>query len=184
MPRKSHSTAFNLPHFFEPAPVALRLAEPGAQETQRTIPGHLDSSRSAAEAQDVHIVILDALARREIVVAERRAGAFHFVGGDGGTHTAAAEENTPFHNSARNRESEGNCKIGIVVPWIERHVSKFDHFVSFRRQPFLKLLLHFKTAVIGADTDSHTPALLRGFLPFDLSFRGTYDVVHGKPELG
>ena len=169
--------------FCQPAPVARRLAECGAQEIPDAIPGHFDSRRSPAKTEDIHVIVLHPLTRRIVVMAERRACAAHFVGSYRGAHAAAAEQDTPLHISACNRPRERDCEVGIVVIGVVNHVPEIDHLMSFLRQLSGKLLFHRKTAVIGADTDSHTsPLLVPRLMPGNLLLRRGYDVIRGKPE--
>jgi hypothetical protein len=70
---------FALFHFLQTAKMARRLTESGAQKIAHAVPRNGDSCRLSPEAEDVHIVILYTLARRKIVVAERRARAIYFT---------------------------------------------------------------------------------------------------------
>lgn len=58
----------------------LGLAEFGGQERLDEIPGHRRSHRSSAHAKDVHVIVLDALLGREMVVNQAGADTLDLVG--------------------------------------------------------------------------------------------------------
>ena len=75
----------------------LGLTEPGRQESLDEIPSYGRSHGPAAHTNDVHVVILDALPGREVVVDQGGADTRNFVGADGGAYAAAANRDAPFH---------------------------------------------------------------------------------------
>src|SRR5438128_11088217 len=91
-------------HLRHAAHVALLAAESRAGEGARQLARQLDAHDSRAEAEHVHVVMLDTLVGRVMVMAEPRADAAVLVGGDGGAHAAAADENAalgpPFLDGA------------------------------------------------------------------------------------
>ena len=54
--------------------MSLGLAEPGRQKGFHEVPGHRRSHRPAAHAEDVHVIVLDPLSSREVVVNQRGEG--------------------------------------------------------------------------------------------------------------
>ena len=110
--------------------MALSPAESCVQKIACALPRDCDACRSATKAKDVHVVILNALARRKFVVADSGAHAVHLVRGHRGAHAASADQNAPFHVSARHRMGERNRKVRIIVNRVEVGVSEIDDLVS------------------------------------------------------
>src|SRR5438552_3411520 len=69
----------------------------------------------AAQTDDVHVIVLDALARRKMVANQAGAHSRNFVGADGGADTASADRYTALHLAGRYRSSERDDKIRVVV---------------------------------------------------------------------
>src|SRR5206468_2514269 len=73
-----------------------------------------------AEAEDVHVVVLDALVRGVDVVADRRANPGHLAGRDRGTDPGAADEHAPLGVAVQDRLADVAGLVGIVDPRVER----------------------------------------------------------------
>src|SRR5438046_429070 len=99
-PRRSYS-AFT-------AQVFVRCS---ADQSTRDLGAH----RSAAEAEDVQVVVFDALASRKVILDECRAHAGDLVGANRNADAAAAQRQTAFDLTARNGAGEGDDEVGIVV---------------------------------------------------------------------
>jgi hypothetical protein len=56
------------------------------------IPGNGDSHRLAAKAEYIQVIVLDTLTSGKVIRAERGADAHHSVCGNGGTQSAAADQ--------------------------------------------------------------------------------------------
>src|SRR5690349_5895086 len=84
---------FQRRHFRESAQMARFLAERRVQERVNHVPRERRTDDAAAHADDVHVIVLDALSRREVILHEPGAHAVHFVGADGGIDAAAADRN-------------------------------------------------------------------------------------------
>src|SRR5436305_14253959 len=83
-------------HFSQPLDITLAAVESCPEERVREVGGEARADHLAAEAEDVHVVVLDALMRRVDVVADRRADAAHLRRGDRGADPRAADEDTPL----------------------------------------------------------------------------------------
>src|SRR3989442_4295715 len=68
------------------AQMSRGLAELGGQECLHEIPGHARPHGAATHADDVHVIVLDALPRRKVVMDQRGTDTRHLVGADRGTH--------------------------------------------------------------------------------------------------
>ena len=93
------SSGFQGSHLAQAAQVSLGLAELGGQERLDEVPGHGRSHGPAAHAEDVHVIVLDALPGREMVVDQRGADARNLVGADRRADAAAADRHAAVHLS-------------------------------------------------------------------------------------
>ena len=66
------------------------LAELRRQESLDKVPGNRRPNCATAETNKVHVIILDALSRREMVENQRGSNTWNLVGADRRAHAAAA----------------------------------------------------------------------------------------------
>jgi hypothetical protein len=120
-----------------------------------------DSHDAGAEREDVGVVVPPRQARREKVVAERRAGARHLVRGHLLTLAAAADDNTAVGTArddrARNAGADGrvihrSLAVGAVVV----------HLVAKTRERRQEVRLQGETRMIGANGNPHMVRLYVG----------------------
>src|ERR1043166_3547235 len=95
--------------------MAWLLAELRGQERLHEIPGHLVPGHAATEADDVHVVVLDALPGGEVIGDERSADSRNLVDADRDADAAAAERDPALDGAAGHRLSERNREVRIVV---------------------------------------------------------------------
>ncbi len=95
------------------------LTELGAEERLDEIPGDGGPDRPSAHAEDVEVIVLDALLRGEVVVDERRADARDLVGADRRADTAAADRHAALDLSRNHGLGERHDEVGIVVVRIQ-----------------------------------------------------------------
>ena len=108
----------------------LGLAELGGEERLDEIPGDGGSDRPSAHAEDVEVIVLDALLRGEMVVDERRADAGDLVGADRRADAAAADRHAALHASRNHGLGERHDEVGIVVVRIQRVCAEVDDLVA------------------------------------------------------
>ena len=87
---------------------AARLDEFGRQENLDEIPGYGRSCRPAAHTNNVHVVVLDTLPGREVVVDETSADARNFVGTSRRAHAATRDRDAAFYLRAGYCPSQRN----------------------------------------------------------------------------
>jgi hypothetical protein len=133
----------------------IRATEAGTEKIAYAIPSHGDTRRSAAQAKDIHVVVLHALASRKIVMTQGRSYSGHLIRRHRSADSAAAKQDTPFYLPARDRLCEGNGKIRIVVVRVVSFVPEIHDLMSFLFQPRGQVLLHVEATVICADTNLH-----------------------------
>src|SRR5262245_48418462 len=81
--------------YFAQAPqVSFVLAELSGQERLDEVPGHSRSHGPASHTNNIHVIVLDPLLGREVVVNDRGADAWYLVGTDRCTDTATADRHT------------------------------------------------------------------------------------------
>ena len=110
------------------------LTELGGEKRLHEIPGDGGPDRSSAHAQDVEVIVLDALLRGEVIVDERRADAGDLVGADRRANAAAADRHAALHLSGDDGLRERNDEVGIVVVRIERERAEIDDLVAAWRR--------------------------------------------------
>ena len=99
----------------QPTQMSVCLTELGGQKGLDQVPSHRWSDCPATHANNVHVIILDPLPRREVIVDQRRAHAGNLVGTYRCPHTAAADRHATFDLTHRHSPGERGDKIRIVV---------------------------------------------------------------------
>jgi hypothetical protein len=86
------ASGLDLADLVQPAPIALAAVERRREERAGELGGELVPHDLGAEAEDVHVVVLDALVRRVDVVADARADPVELARRDRCPHARAADE--------------------------------------------------------------------------------------------
>src|SRR5262249_50362277 len=153
--------------------MTLGLTESRRQERFDQVPGDFRPHGPAAHAQDVHVIVLDPLPGREVVVDQRRTDTLDLVGAHGRADTAAADRHAALHRARRHGPRQWDDEVRIVVVGLERVPAEVDDLVAGGAKPAGQLLLQRESAVIGRDSDTHAlaPGLAHswfwGGLPFN-----------------
>ena len=95
--------------------VSLGLTELGGQECLDEVPGHGRSDGAASQTEDVHVIVLDPLPGRKVVVDQRGADPGNLVGADRRADSAAADRHPAVHLPRDDRLGEGDDEVRIVV---------------------------------------------------------------------
>ena len=90
-------------------------AEFGGEKCLDHIPGHLRANGSSTHAEDVHVIILDPLLGREVIVNQTSANAFHFVGAHRSADAAAADRHPAIHLTCDDRLGQGHDEVRVIV---------------------------------------------------------------------
>ena len=130
----------------------LGLTELGSQERLYEIPGYRGSHGSSAHAKNVHVIVLDTLPGREMVVDQAGPDALDFVGTHRRANAAAADREAAIHFLRYHRSGEWNNEIWIVV--VESHgvCAEINDLVACRAELSEQLLLQTKSTVIGGNS--------------------------------
>src|SRR5580704_3273654 len=88
-------------HLAQSAQMSFGLAELRCQECLHEVPSHSRAYRPATHAEHIHVIVLDALPSREVVVDQRGADAGYLVRADRGAIAAAADCNAAIDRLRR-----------------------------------------------------------------------------------
>jgi len=106
---------FQRGYLAQTAEMAFSSAELAGEKRLNQVPGYGWPNGPATHTNDIHVVILHTLLRREMIVNEPGADAGDLVGTDGSADAAAADCD-PAHYLARGYSTgKWNYDIGIVV---------------------------------------------------------------------
>src|SRR5689334_14634286 len=99
---------------FQPTHVAFPAVEFRTKERANQLRCEGSADHLRADAEDVHVVVLDSLVRRVGVVADRSTDAGELAGGDRGPDPRAADEDTALRASRLDRLAQLAGLVGIV----------------------------------------------------------------------
>src|SRR5437870_8246472 len=99
----------------QPTHVAFPAVEFGTQERADELGGQLRADYLRADAEDIHVVVLDALVRGVGVVAYGRADARELARRNRSAHARAADEDPAHGLAAANRLADFAVLVRIVV---------------------------------------------------------------------
>ena len=83
----------------------------------------------AAHTEDVHIVVLNSLPGRVVIVNQPCSDTRNFVCADGSADAAAADCHAAFHVPGSNRLGERDDEVGVVIARIQAVSSDIDYLV-------------------------------------------------------
>ena len=113
------ASRFERRDFCQSAKMPVSLAELGMQERVDEIPRHRRSDRSAAHAEHIHVIVLDSLPSREMVVDQCRTDSRDLVRADCRSDPAAADGNPSVHRSRSHSVSKRYHIVRIVIRGVE-----------------------------------------------------------------
>src|SRR5262249_332796 len=136
--------------------MSLLLAEIGVKEGLDQIPSDCWSYGPASHTKNIHVIVLDSLLRREVVVDQRRANASDFVRADRSAHTAAADCDAALDFLSGHRLSQRQDVVGIVIGLAQPMIAEINHLMSRFAEPCVQFFFPSKPALIGSNSNSHT----------------------------
>ena len=98
-------------HLAQPAQMSFGPAEFGCQEGLDEVPSHSRPNGPATHAEDVHVIILDPLPGREMIVDQRSADAWNLVGADRRPDAAAADRDAAIDCTRCHSMAERDNKV-------------------------------------------------------------------------
>jgi hypothetical protein len=109
------SSSFDLQHLVETTGMTFLWFVPRVEERFDDLESEFRTDDPPANAQHIHVVVLDSLMGRVGVVADRGTDAGDFIGRDTDTYAASTNDD-PTIDIARNQLSgDGNRKIGVIT---------------------------------------------------------------------
>src|SRR5262249_17217866 len=134
----------------------LGVAEVGGQERLDEVPSDGWSHGPAAHTKNVHMIVLDSLLGREVVVDDRRADAPHLVCTHRRADAAAADRYSTFHLLGDNGPGEGDDVVGVVIPLVQAMSAEIDDLMPRGAKLAEQFFLQTKTTVISGNANTHT----------------------------
>jgi hypothetical protein len=141
--------------------VSISSAELASEKRLNKIPGDGRSNRPATHTNDIHIVILDSLLSREMIVNECGADADNLVGANGGANAAAADCYTANYITRGYSSGKRNYYVRIVVFGIQLMGAEIDDIMPRCAQLPQQLFFESESPVIGGYSYSHLIILHR-----------------------
>src|SRR5579872_363083 len=126
----SGSLVFQRSNFAEAPQMPLSLTEFSRQESLNQIPSEFRADNATAQTNNVHVIVLDALPRREMIFDQSCANARNLIGANRGAYTTAADGHAAHNFSAGNGTGEGNHEIRIIVLRVQREGPKIGDLMS------------------------------------------------------
>src|SRR5688572_23790063 len=94
---------FHPSHLFQPSYITFAAVEFCPEERSNELRGELRANHVGPEAEDVHVVMLDSLARRVGIVTDGGADSRELGGRDRGAHARTAHEDGSLCLAGANR---------------------------------------------------------------------------------
>ena len=158
-PQRAHSRAAALvpagTNFFESAEMSLLEAENRFDKSSHQIPCHLGADCATAHAQDIHVVVLHALAGRKVIMNQACPNSPHLIRTNRGSHPAAANGDAALHFARCHCASQGKNIIRIIVPGSEAMRSEIHHLMTSSTQSPDEFLFQGESSVIRGNSDFH-----------------------------
>ena len=135
--------------------MSVGLAALGGQKGLDQVPSHRWSDCPATHAENVHVIILDPLPGRKVIVDQGCAYAGNLVGTHRCPDAAAADCHAPLDLTRRYSAAERGDEIRIVVVRAQAMRAEIDDLVTGRAELGDQLFLQAKAAVISGHADAH-----------------------------
>lgn len=161
-------------HFGEATEVAGGIAELAGEKGLNQIPSNGRAGGAAADADKIHVVVLDTLLGGEVIVDEAGADAVDFIGADASTDTAAADGDAALDIAIGNGVGEGSDEVGVIVIRYEGVSAEIGDLMAGLAELGLNFFLQFESAVVSGNADLHKIVLL------SFTKQGCGGIVEGK----
>ena len=133
----------------------LCLAVFRVERRLKHLPGNGLTYRPSAQRNDVDVIVLDALARRESIGDERCADSGDFVSADARPNTAAAQCDTALDHTFGNGFGKRDDELRIVVPRFLEERAEIEDLMTCRAQACGKVLFQLEASVVSSDSNTH-----------------------------
>src|SRR5512132_170534 len=144
----------------QPTHVAFPTVEFRTQEAVDELGGQVGTDYAGPDAEDVHIVVLNALMRRIGVVADRPTDTCEFAGSYRGAYARAADQNPALSIAASDRVGDLPRLVGIVDHRLGLVGSEVDRLVPGAHDLLEHALAQLHAAMVEGDRDPHRAVTL------------------------
>jgi hypothetical protein len=135
--------------------MSLSIAEFGCQKCLNEIPGNGWSHGPAAHTDNVHMIVLDSLPGREVVVDQTGTNTHNLIGTNGRTDAAAADRHPTLYFAGGNSFRERDDEIWVVVAGIKAVSAEVHYFMADCAKLGDEFFFQAKSTVIGGDSEAH-----------------------------
>ena len=129
---QSRSAGVQERHLAKSPKVTRLLAVLGIEEGLDQIPSHGGTNGAAAHAEDIHVIILNALLGGEVIMDEAGADALGFIGADRGPHPTATDGDASLHLTSHDGEGHRSDIVGIIIVMTELMSAKINTLMTGR----------------------------------------------------
>jgi hypothetical protein len=119
----------------------LGSRELGCQKRLDDVPGHGRPHGSSAHANDIHVIVLDPLFSRIVVVDQGGSNSGDLVSTYGCTHAAGTDGYAALHATRSNSLGQGDDEVRTVVGGIQLVSAAINHIMSRRAKVSYEFLL-------------------------------------------
>ena len=114
--------------------MSFGLTKFGGQEGLNEVPSHCGSHCAATHAENVHVIVLDALPGREMIVDQRGTDARNLVGTHRCPDAAATDGDATFDLPRRYSMAQRGDKVRIIVVGAEPVRTEIDNLMAGRTE--------------------------------------------------
>src|SRR4051794_13325309 len=139
----------------QPTHVAFPAVEFRTQERADKLARELCADDLRPDAEDVHVVVLDALVGGVRVVADRSADTRKLAGGDRGADAGAADEDAALRGTRPDRLAELSRLVRVIDPRLGSIGTEIDRLVTGAHDLLEHTLAELDAAMVEGDRDSH-----------------------------
>src|SRR5688500_2566770 len=153
---------FHSRDLLQPLHVTLGAVEPCLEEGTDELRRELPPDDLRPEAEDVHVVVLDALMGRVRVVADRGADPRQLAGRDRGAHAGATDEHGALRSTRPDRIADLLRLVRVVDPRLGRVGSQVHRLVAELVDDREHALAQLDPTMVEGDRDSHGAVTVPG----------------------
>jgi hypothetical protein len=117
-------------YFADAAQVPGGLAVLGRKKSLDKIPRDRRADGPAAHTKDIHVIIFHTLLCRKVVMNQRGAGAWNFIGANSRADAAATNGDAAFHLTTDYGLGQRNDEVGVVVVGTQLVSAEIHDFVA------------------------------------------------------
>jgi hypothetical protein len=152
---QAYLSCFQGAHLAQTTHVPLSIAEFGCQECFNEIPSNRRSHSPAAHTDNVHVIVLDSLLGREVVVDQTGTNTYNLIGTNGRTNAAATDCHATLYVAGGDSLRERNDEIGVVVGGVKAVSAEIHYLMAGCTKLGNKFFFQAESTVIGGDSDPH-----------------------------